>query len=375
LTTVWLMANTLGEPELGGHFWVYLNWGLGLQAAGCRVVWLEQIPRKRSFEQIKFCAKVVRRRLHAFGLEEMVVCTSGGVALSDDFESATLLKGANKADLFLDMSYSSSDALVGMFPRSAMIDIDPGLTQLWLTQGLMRVAHHDHYFSIGETVGENRALFPHCGLKWKYTPPSVSLEHWPVCEAPAAAAYTTVTSWYDGGWVTHDGSSYDNSKRFGYLPYLDLPTRSPVPLELAISLGEDKPEKQRLEEKGWCVREASSVSSTPEEYRSYIQSSRGEFSCVKPSCVRLQGAWISDRTICYLATGRPAIVEHTGPSDILPDREGLFRFKSFDEAVEGLCEVNANYARHARAARLLAEDNFDAKKVATSLLSEALSSA
>ena len=108
-------------------------------------------------------------------------------------------------------------------------------------------------------------------------------------------------------------------------------------------------------------------------YRDYIQKSRGEFSCAKPSCMRLANAWISDRTLCYLASGKPAVVQHTGPSGFLPDGEGLFRFRTPDEAAQALRAVESDYDRHAAAARALAEAHFDAGRVVGRVLERALS--
>src|SRR5439155_423526 len=106
-------------------------------------------------------------------------------------------------------------------------------------------------------------------------------------------------------------------------PAPDVPNRTPVPLELAVCLAEHYDEyRQLMEPKGWTLREAWDVSATPEAYRTYVQQSRGEFSCAKPAYVTLQTAWVSDRTLCYLASGKPAVVQHTGASRILPDGEG-----------------------------------------------------
>jgi glycosyltransferase involved in cell wall biosynthesis len=114
------------------------------------------------------------------------------------------------------------------------------------------------------------------------------------------------------------------------------------------------------------------VTATPQDYAAYIRSSRGEFSCAKPSCFLLQNAWISDRTVCYLASGKPAVVEHTGPSRYLPDAEGLLRFRDLDEAAAMLEAAESDYERHSRAARALAEEHFDARKVVTRVLEKAL---
>ena len=106
----------------------------------------------------------------------------------------------------------------------------------------------------------------------------------------------------------------------------------------------------------------------PEWYRAYIQASRGEFSCVKPSCVEFQNPWISDRAFCYLAPGKPVVVQGTGPSSFLPAGEGLFRFSRIGEAVEALTTINGDYERHCRAARAIAEAFFDARLVLPEIL-------
>jgi hypothetical protein len=127
-----------------------------------------------------------------------------------------------------------------------------------------------------------------------------------------------------------------------------------------------------LERRGWRIRHASEVSSTPETYRSYIQGSRGEFGCVKPSCVKLQNGWISDRSLCYLASGKPVVIQDTGPSSFLPFGEGIFRFSTQEEAVEALTTANADYEKHCLAAREIAETYFDARETAERVLNAAL---
>src|SRR5207244_8204011 len=127
-----------------------------------------------------------------------------------------------------------------------------------------------------------------------------------------------------------------------------------------------------LEQRGWKVRHAWDVPSTRGQYRYYSQQSRGEFSCAKPSCMLHQNAWISDRTLCYMASGKPAVVQHTGPSRFLPEAEGLFRFRTMDEAVRAFAAVEAEYERHCRLARALAEEYFDGRRVVGRVLERAL---
>ena len=132
-------------------------------------------------------------------------------------------------------------------------------------------------------------------------------------------------------------------------------------------------ERKYLEREKWQVVHAHAVASTPWNYQDFIRQSKGEFSCVKPSCVKLQNAWVSDRTLCYLASGRPAVVQHTGPSRILPDAAGIFRFHDLADAARCLDAVAADYKRQSRLARLLAEEHFDAKKVTAKVLERAIS--
>jgi hypothetical protein len=369
MTTIWIFARTLGYPEGGGHFWVYLNWALGFKECGCRVVWLEMVGRERETHIIRAKLHQLRQKLARYGLSATALCGGDGKPLPEESDlNVVPLSSARDADLLVNLSYEAPEALLSRFRCSSMIDIDPGLTQVWVSSGHLSLPRCDYYFTIGETVGTPSALFPDCGVRWVFTPPCVSLQFWPVRPVPENERFTTVSHWYAREWIGDGESGYDNSKRAGFLPCLSLPRRTKAKLELALNLGGDEEERAELERLGWSVVDSGRVASTPEDYQAYIQSSRAEFSCVKPSCVRLQNAWISDRTLCYLASGRPAVIENTGPSALLPDAKGLLRFRDIDEAVERLHAVETDYSLHACAARSLAEEHFDAKKVAGKLL-------
>jgi hypothetical protein len=187
------------------------------------------------------------------------------------------------------------------------------------------------------------------------------------------APFTTISHWVSKDWLKNGDALYSNEKRTGFLPFLDLPRHTSQDLELALWLrkDEDAQERSMLEARGWRVRDSASVSSTPWDYQRYIQRSLGEFSCVKPSCVQFQNAWISDRTLCYLASGKPAVMQDTGPSRILPDAAGLFRFRDLQQAARHLEAAAADYDNQCRLARQLAAF-FDAKKVLKSVLERAL---
>ena len=378
-------ANTIAYPNGGGHLWVYLQWALSLRALGCRVIWLEGVDlddrdtsaaarRRRRAGDARTCAAKLRARLRPFGFADaLALFAINGEALPDDLAVHHIdLDTAASADLLLNLWHSQPAAVVKRFRRSALIDTDPALSQVLVTTGEIPLARHDIYFSIGETVGTPSARFPDCGLRWHYTAPPVFLPEWPEVRAGPAKPYTTVTHWW-GGTFRFDGETFSNEKNVAFLEYAALPSRTAAKLELAVCLGEQRAEWQaRLEPLGWKLREAWDVSATPEQYRAYIQGSRGEFSCAKPCYVQFANAWISDRTLCYLASGKPAVVQHTGTSCFLPDGEGLFRFRSMDEAVRALAAIEADYERHCRSARSLAEQYFDGRKVVAHVLETAM---
>lgn len=376
MTTVCLVANTLYYPMGGGHRWAYLNWALGLKSLGCRVVWMEGVERGTTARELKEYIAALEDDLRPYGLSEYVaLCFWEGDPLPPGYQNGRLsLEDAAGADLLLNLRYDLEPSILRRFRRTALLDIDPGLLQIWMAAGQIRVSEHDVFFTTSEALTRGDARFPDGGLQWQHAPPCVALNWWPPVEAAEGAPWTTVSHWgsYDD-WAMDGDAVYLNDKKVGFEPFLDLPRRTEQPLELALRLGEDQDEERLdLERRGWRVRSSLEAASSPEDYRRYIQGSLGEFSCAKPSCVRLRNAWVSDRTLCYLASGKPAVVQHTGPSELLPDNAGLFRFENVDEAAAALEEAAADYEHHCRLARELAEEHFDAKKVAGKVLERAL---
>jgi len=364
---VGLVANVLDYPAGGGHFWAYLNWALGLRSLGCEVTWIEKFPAAASSEQSERWIASLSDFLDPFDL-------GGGIALfGEPAGTAPRIVEGNRpgpieaeGDLILNLRYDTPPEVLGRFRRTALVDVDPGLLQIWWHEGQIRVEPHDLYLTISEAVGKGDRRFPDCGVEWHWVPRPVSLDHW-TKETDDAGFFTTVTHWWDR-WVKFGDEYFSNSKRDSFLRFLDLPSRTNTPLELAVNLPEEDPEYALLRDHGWSVRNAAEVSGSPDAYSRYVGESRGEFSCVKPSCVRLQNAWVSDRTVCYLASGRPAIVEDTGPIGHVPDGMGFLRFTTVDQAAQALNAVQEDYEAHARSARKIAEEVFDARKTASRIL-------
>ena len=374
--------NVVNFPDGGGHFWVYMQYVQGLRRLGYDVYWMEEFRPTGDPEQDALLLSTFSARMERFGI-------GGNLLLYVDTSTAASRGGAieflgrnrseadaiiAQASLLFNFHYAINPALLALFKRSALIDIDPGLLQFWISRGQLRVPRHTLYFTIGETVGRSGAMVPDCGLRWNHIHPPVSLEQWPYVFDPAADVFSTVSNWDADDWVVDNGDSFENTKRVAFLKFARMPRLTSQPLELALFMGtlKDEEERRELEERGWRIRQSREVADTPEKYQTYIQRSRGEFSCTKPSYVKFRTAWVSDRTLCYLASGKPVVVQDTGPSSFLPNGEGMFRFSTAEEAAQALEIINSDYERHCRAARRLAETYFDANHVAGKILEYSL---
>ena len=373
--------NVVNFPEGGGHFWVYMQYALALRQLGCEVYWLEAFRSRGEEASDQTLLDPFRARMEQFGLGGKLILypmtgPNSESGMPRAFAGMSALEAESifqSADLLLNFHYAISPALLGCFRRTALVDIDPGLLQFWISRGQLRVPKHDLYFTTGETVGTPAARFPDCGLEWLHIRPPVCLEHWPNA-FPRAEVFSTVSNWEADDWIVDAHETYENTKRVALLEFAELPRLTPQPLELALYLRTEKDdlERRELEKRGWRVRPSREVAGAPEAYQAYLQQSRGEFSCAKPSYIKMQTAWVSDRTICYLASGKPAVVQHTGPSSFLPDGEGLFRFSTLKEAAWAFEAINQDYRKQSRTARQIAETYFDAEQVVSSILSHAL---
>jgi hypothetical protein len=363
------------KPEIGGHFWVYMQYAHALRRLGCDVYWLERVRGDAVHRSPSLIANFLERMArYGFSGRTLLYETPerGSGELKFISTSAAVAEQViRRADLLVNFHYAIDPAVLARFRCTALVDIDPGLLQFWISRGQLDVAPHDLYFTTGETVGTPDSRIDDCGLSWIRIRRPICLDLWPFAYDPESRRFTTVSGWWGDEYVAENGRIlYRNDKSISFLRFSDLPRMTKSELELGIYLGGPKDQADRilLEQKGWRVRHALDVADSPESYRRYIQSSRGEFSCAKPSCLDFQNAWVSDRTLCYLASGKPVVVQHTGPSAYLPNGEGMFRFSTIDEAADALAVIESDYERQCRAARDIAETFFDARVVLSDIL-------
>jgi len=240
------------------------------------------------------------------------------------------------------------------YPRADAGRLWPG------THGFRR---HDHLFTYAERLGKPDCPLPDFGLTWHPTRPPVVLDCWN--PEPPGERWTTVMTWDNFRKpIEHGGTTYGTKEReFGRVE--ELPRRVGANLEVAV--GGDPP-ADRWRSLGWSVIDSHGASRTADDYRHYVQGSRGEFSVTKNVYAATRCGWFSCRTVCYLAAGRPAVVQDTGFSEFVPTGCGLFAFSDAETAAAGIAAVEADYAAHQEAARAVAERRFASDVVLKDLL-------
>ncbi len=248
------------------------------------------------------------------------------------------------------------------------LETDPGVHQLELSRKIPTAVafakSHKLNFTYGYNIGAPDCLLPAAGLKWHPTRPPVLLDEWHPGIGPAAPrAFTTVGTWQNNGSdMEIAGETYYWSKHLNFRKVLEVAARAGQPIELATNLSAG-PDYERALAGGFTISPAVPMSLDVDDYRAYVSSSRGEFTVAKDIYVRPRTGWFSDRTVCYLAAGRPVVTQRTGFEKYIPTGAGLLGFDTDDEAVEAIRTINSDYPHHARAAREVAAGYFDAAKL------------
>jgi hypothetical protein len=366
----------------GGNAWTRLQWVLGLQKLGIQTYFVEQIDRATCIDAAGGVAGFensvnlvfFKHIVEEFGL-------AGRAALIYEHgeqifgpTGAELLEIADAADLLINISgHLTWEPLRCRLRRRVYFDDDPGFTQFWHAQGSAgpRLEGHDFYYTVGANIGTPECSIPTGGMLWHRLQPLVVLDRWPVSTGGDHNRFTTVASWRGPyGPIEHAGQTY-GLKVHEFRKFIDLPRRAPQKFEIALDIHPaDAKDRLTMENHGWHVVDPADVAATPEAYRRYVQFSGAEFSASQGIYVQTNSGWFSDRTACYLASGKPTLVQDTGFSRNIPVGNGLLAFRTLEEAVAGSQQIAADYDKHARAARHLAEEYFDSTKVLSRLLEQ-----
>jgi hypothetical protein len=367
---------------VGGVVWDYGQYALGLERLGFEVHYLEDTgwmtydPRLREYvEDSSYGVEFLHRSLaelsptlanrwHFRSMDGQ----SHGISAEQFAEIAAA------SDLFINVSGGTllRDEYMTC-PRKILIDTDPGWNHFRNYPRLDKdpswggghgYRAHDFFFTYAERIGKSDCVLPTLGLTWQPTRPAVVLDRWR--DKPPGEIWTTVMTWKNFAEpIEYQGVRY-GTKEIEFEKVKSLPKRLPVHFELAS--GGDPPVDE-WQDLGWSVVDSHGISATPEQYRHYIQASRGEFSVAKNVYVATRSGWFSCRSTCYLAASRPVVVQDTGFSEIIPCGEGVLAFDNPEEAIEAIRRVESDYSRHQSAARRIAQEYFASDRVLGDMLS------
>jgi hypothetical protein len=380
-----IVTGGLGNMPFAGVAWQVLHYLEGFRRLGHRVFYLEDTgawpfdpERGVVSEDAGPALAYVRRMLERVQLDDAWAYRDAVDGRLHGVSEERLRAELDRADALVNVSAVTVLGEEHMqVPVRIYLETDPVLAQIEIAQGNQRtvglLAAHTHHFTYGENFGAPDCTVPLDRFTYHPTRQPVILDWWRPRpgDGPPRPSFTTVASWKQTSKdIEWQGELLTWSKDVQFQLVLDLPRRVSRPLELALAIDDDDA-VARLSAAGWSVVPARPLSDDLDRYRDYVRVSAGEFSVAKAQYARLRSGWFSDRTACYLAGGRPAVVQDTGFGSVLPRGEGLFAFDTIDEAAAAIDAIDSDYDRHARAAAELAREYFDAEVVLGRLLTDA----
>jgi len=377
----------MGSMPIAGVIWQHVHYVVGLQRLGHDVYYIEDSARlpynPETFEvnnEFDYAAKVLNRLAGEFDFKNRwAFCAR---YLRKNPTAGLPLKKIRQlyrdADAILNIcgTQEFNDDLLKS-DRIIYVESDPGVEQIKIDKGVRStidyLSRHHALFTFGENVGTKKFPVPPHGLKWHATRQPIVTHLWKTNQAPKrAAVFTSIANWSTSGLkdITWRGRKYLWSKSREFLRFVAAPRRSGETFELATNI-QDRKTREKFESNGWRFTSPLQMSVDYWLYRDYIQQSKGEFTVAKDQYVQLNTGWFSDRSACYLAAGRPVIMQETGFTKNYGADAGLLAFRSLGEIAEAVKIINADYSKHSGAARQIAREIFEAEKVLKSLLDRA----
>lgn len=363
-----------------GHAWVFLQYLLGLRQLGWDVLFLDGLGQGTCTDasarpcepedsvQLSWLARCLDR----FGLgDSWAVLCEDGRCLGRSRPS--VVEHARGCEFLLNfMGYCTDEEILAAAERRVFFDLDPGFGHMWYELGLADLfAGHDAFVTVGTGIGSQSCSIPTCGIEWIPTLPPVALEEWPRVVEPGDA-FTTVATWRgDCGSVEYEGRTY-GLRAHAFRELLSLPERTGHAFRIALDIHPaERADLARLEESGWTLEDPLIVAGDLDAYRDFVAGSHSELMVAKALYTDTRSGWLSDRSACYLASGRPVLASDTGFEAAVPAGDGLLSFETLEEAVEAVERIATDWEHHARAARELAEAYFDSARVLPRLLDSA----
>lgn len=385
-----VVGGYIGLLPAGGVTWDYVQYPAGLAALGHDVYYVEDTRLWPNYQaegsdwgDAAPSVAHLKSVMDAFDLSSRWAYRDEVSGITFGLSLERLNEICCTADVFINVSCSTymRDEYRAI-PARVLIDTDPMFTQIqYLSQQMFTpgepalrelVAAHNFHFTFGENVCGDDCRMPDCGINWRPTRQPLCLAHWRASTPPAVAAYTTLMNWTAAPPLEYGGETW-GQKDLEFRRFMDLPGHVPDVL-LGVAVGQTGGAGQPFPSEearaaGWRVLDPETCAPDWRAYRSFIESSRGEFSVAKQTYVKARTGWFSCRSACYLAAGRAVVTQDTGWSRYLPSGEGLLAFDDIEGAADALQRVESDPARHSRAAREIAEEHFDSACVLEGILS------
>jgi hypothetical protein len=378
-----IVLHFAGQMPLAGIAWQAAQYLVALEKLGYEAWYIEDSganpydPRVESVMMdcdynVAYLSRAMER--FGFGKRWAYFCGVDGTHHGHSRETVSKLFGEADALINLCGSHRLEERHLNC-PVRILIDTDPGYQQINYAKGDQAerayIDAHTHFFTYGANIGRTDCPIPLSGVAWRPTRPPVDMELWPAAEGEPECL-TSIASWDNRGKdIEYAGSTYLWSKHVNFLKFLDIPgNRRDTCFRMAIQ-PPNEPIRAEVEGAGWRLVDPRSISADVDDYRRFIASSRGEFTVAKDIYVRTNSGWFSDRSVCYLASGRPVVTMRTGFDRLCPAGDGFFDFATHDEALAAIDTIAGNYAHHSQAAREIAREYFSGAKIVGALLAEA----
>lgn len=377
-----VIAGSLAQkPRQAGHTWQFLQYLLGFKRLGWDVLFIDRLePEMCVDSSSRLCPfdqsvnlQYFLAVMSSFGLnDEFSLIYNRGERFIGLSRKQVLDRTRNSAFLLNVMGFLDDESILAQAPQRVFLDTDPGFGQMWQDLGLADLFRgHDKYVTIAENIGDARCSIPTCDLEWLTWRQPIVLECWPPQNGSPSEFFTSIGSWR-GPYspIEYRGKTY-GLRAHEFRKFISLPLISGQGFQVALDIhSAETRDLELLEANGWSLADPKVVARDPFVYRSFIQSSKAEFMATKNIYVQTNSGWFSERSICYLASGKPVLAQDTGIKHLYPSGEGLLTFTNLEEALAGVEEISRDYKRHSRAARIIAEEYFNSDKVLRDLLAK-----
>ena len=380
-----IVWGLLAAAPFGGMTWQVIHYLVGFRRLGFEVWYVEDVSWRNLLDPVDLCPtleyevniRFLQQQLQRIGLEDHWV-------LRPPREYEKCLGALEDVDQLNEL-YKSADAVFNLcfcqedreghenISCRVLIETDPVMNQVKVAKEDSRTLReydkfHFH-FTYGENLGAPDCPVPMTRYNWLKTRPPVCVDWWDTKgQMPRQKKLTTITNWnHSGHDVEWEGQSWKWNKYEEFQKFIALPQRAPLELEMAMGGLSKAEDIRQIETNGWKTLPASTLNN-PSVYAYYIRQSMGEFSIAKGQYVLPHSGWFSDRSVCYLAAGRPVITQSTGFEKRIPTGEGLFAFRECEEALNAIACLKSNYAHHMAKAREIAHEYFGTEKVLGDML-------